>query len=288
MKSNIDDYLQQKIEIVEKRLDTLISEKEVPYNSLFQAARYSLLSGGKRLRPILTLATVETLGRPFEEALDPACALEMIHTYSLIHDDLPCMDDDDFRRGKPSLHKTFPESHAVLAGDFLLTFAFEVTATTPHLSSEQRMELTRLLAVNSGAPGMIGGQVMDIEGEGKTLDLARLRAIYELKTGALMQTAFEFGAIICKASPLHRNLLRQFGSELGLAFQIIDDTLDVLSHKNSDKKNNKSTYVDLVGLEKAKSMAETHFLAALENLKKIPYDTSLLVALAKQLVHRKR
>ena len=158
---NIEEYIKNKGMLVEKRLDELVVEKNVPYNDLLSAARYSLLAGGKRLRPILTLATAETLGVNFEHALDPACALEMIHTYSLIHDDLPCMDDDDFRRGKPSLHKAFPESVAVLAGDFLLTFAFEVTANAAHLTSQQKVELVCLLAKNAGRTWQIEDPLLE-------------------------------------------------------------------------------------------------------------------------------
>lgn len=286
MVKNAKVLIQDKCKLVETRLDQLVAEKNVPYNNLLGAARYSLLAGGKRLRPILTLATAETLGCNLENALDPACALEMIHTYSLIHDDLPCMDDDDFRRGKPSLHKAFPEGHAVLAGDFLLTFAFEVVAHAPFLSSEQKVELIHLLAKNSGAEGMIGGQVMDIESEGKTITFEFLREIHARKTGALITAAIECGGIVAKASAEHREILRQFGHEIGLAFQIIDDILDVTSNKNSDIKNRKATYVTLLGLEKASALADIHYQAALEKLEKLPYNTSILSGLAEFVVQK--
>ena len=138
---NLNHYLKAKADLIENQLDKLIPEASVPYNQLFQAARYSLLAGGKRLRPILTLATCEALGGDETSALHPACALEMVHTYSMIHDDLPCMDDDDFRRGKPSLHKAFTEAEAVLAGDFLLTHAFEIIASAPHINPEEKVKL---------------------------------------------------------------------------------------------------------------------------------------------------
>lgn len=285
---NIEEYIKNKGMLVEKRLDELVVEKNVPYNDLLSAARYSLLAGGKRLRPILTLATAETLGVNFEHALDPACALEMIHTYSLIHDDLPCMDDDDFRRGKPSLHKAFPESVAVLAGDFLLTFAFEVTANAAHLTSQQKVELVCLLAKNAGAEGMIGGQVMDIESEGKSIDIEFLRSIHERKTGALIISAIECGGILANVSTSNMDILKQFGREIGLAFQINDDVIDVTSNKNSDIKKNKTTYVTLLGLEKAAALANTHYKAALEKLEKLPYNTELLSGLVERLITAKQ
>lgn len=284
----IEDYIKNKTSVVEKRLDEIVAEKNLPYNSLFQAARYSLLGGGKRLRPILALATAEMCGESPENALDPACALEMIHTYSLIHDDLPCMDDDDLRRGKPSLHKAFPEGHAVLAGDFLLTYAFEIITHAPSLSLQQKIELVRLLAKNSGAEGMIGGQIMDIESEGKSISVEFLRDIHQRKTGALINTAIQFGGVIAQVSPSHMGILKEFGFELGFAFQVIDDVLDVTSNKNSDMKNNKFTFVTLLGLEKAKKLAETHYINALEKLEKLPMDTSLLRSIAKLLVYRNK
>lgn len=286
MKTILCDYIQNASELVEKRLDELIIEKNVPYHSLFCAARYSLLAGGKRLRPMLTLATTAALGCKAEHALDPACALEMVHTYSLIHDDLPCMDNDDFRRGKPSLHKAFPEGHAVLTGDFLLTFAFEVIASAPYLTSQQKIDIVRLLAKNSGADGMIGGQVMDIESEGKSINIEFLREIHKRKTGALITAAIECGGIAANASQQQMDILRQFGNDIGLAFQVIDDVLDVTSNKNSDVKNNKSTYVTFLGLEKAKEFAYAHCQSALKKLENLSGDTSLLYALAERLVYR--
>lgn len=286
--TNIEDYIQNKSELIENRLNELVFDQNVPYSILLRAARYSLLAGGKRLRPILAIATAETFGSRAKHALDPACALELIHTYSLIHDDLPCMDNDDFRRGKPSLHKAFPEGCAVLTGDFLLTFAFEVTAQAPHLTAQQKIELVHLLAKNSGAEGMIGGQVMDLESEGKKIPIDFLRNIHARKTAALITTAIEYGGIVANANPDHRVILRQFGYEIGLAFQIFDDILDVTSNKNSDEKNEKVTYVTLLGLDKAKSEADRHYKIALEQLELLPYDTTILSLIVKLLVHRKK
>lgn len=286
--SSLEEFIQNKTGLIENRLGELVAEKESPYNILMQAARYSLLSGGKRLRPLLMLAVAETLNCRAENALDPACAIEMIHTYSLIHDDLPCMDDDDFRRGKPSLHKAFEESQAVLAGDFLLTFAFEVITNASHLADSQKIALIQTLAKSSGSEGMIGGQVMDIISEGELIGVDFLRDIHARKTGALIKAAIECGAIIAQVSTLEMDFLSQFGHEIGFAFQVIDDVLDVTSSKNSDAKNKKSTYVTLLGLDKAKDLAMAHYKSALEKLSQLPYDTFLLADLAEMFVLREK
>ncbi len=205
-------------ELVDQTLEKLLPSQNGP---LFEAARYSL-EEGKRLRPLLTLATVQTFEKSIEGALQPSCALEMIHTYSLIHDDLPCMDDDDFRRGRPSLHKAYPESHAILTGDFLLTYAFEVLANAPSLSAKQKNQLIATLALRSGSNGMIGGQVLDIENQQTTPK--QLLNTHMKKTGALITAALEFGGIIAGQSDLSH--LQAIGEALGLAYQLVDDILD--------------------------------------------------------------
>lgn len=290
---DIDLYLKTKAQLVEKKLDDLVPLKETAYAMLFEAARYSLLGGGKRLRPVLTIATAETFGKPGESALSAACALEMIHTYSLIHDDLPCMDDDDFRRGKPSLHKAFDEGHAVLTGDYLLTYAFEVVVNDTTLSAQQKVALISLLAKNSGCQGMIAGQVMDIESEGKEIGLDHLKHIHHYKTGALINASILAGAVIANASPDEFKLLNDFGLDIGLAFQIVDDVIDVTSSEAkrgkavaSDVVNQKTTYVTLLGVEASKETADALYERALSHLAKINSDTSILQALAKRLVHR--
>jgi geranylgeranyl diphosphate synthase type II len=286
-------YLTSKAALVEKTLDTLIPEKSVSYSSLYTAARYSLLGAGKRLRPILTLATAETFGVTTDSALSAGCALEMIHTYSLIHDDLPCMDDDDFRRGKPSSHKAFGEGHAVLTGDYLLTYAFEVITNEPHLTAQQKVALINLMAKNSGCNGMIAGQVMDIQAEGKTIDLDQLQIIHQYKTGALINASILAGGIIANISSTDYQSLHDFGSDIGLAFQIVDDILDVTASETkhgkitaSDQTNHKTTYVTLLGIEGAQAKADMLYDRALVHLEKIKCDTSILKALAKCLVHR--
>lgn len=278
---------------VEERLSSLVPQQNMAYEILFEAARYSLLSGGKRLRPLLLIASAEMFGACLEKSLDSACAIEMIHTYSMIHDDLPSMDDDDFRRGKPSLHKAFSEAHAVLAGDFLLTYAFEVIANDENLEDTQKVALIKLLAARSGSKGMIGGQVMDIDAEGKIISLADLELIHNLKTGALISAALEMGAIIAKASQEDKAIVEKFGLSIGLAFQIIDDILDVTSSKqkhgkefSSDKINNKTTYATAMDIDSAKQKALNLIEDAKKSLESLPFPSERLVAIADFIVER--
>lgn len=280
-------------ELIEEVLDDLVPLTHLPHNEIFAAARYSLLAGGKRLRPLLALVTAEMLGCSSNQAIVAACTLEMIHTYSLIHDDLPCMDDDDFRRGKPSLHKAYPEGVAVLAGDYLLTYAFEVLANTKELSEEQKIKLISTLAKNSGGHGMIAGQIMDITFGDKEIDLHQLQEIHLKKTGMLIAASLEFGAILGNADEKTQELLKQFGLHLGLAFQIADDILDVTSSKEkhgreiaSDQINGKTTYVSLLGLEESQKLVESITKNALCSLNSLPYDTSALQSLALSLINR--
>lgn len=290
---NIDAYFSATIPLIEQTLNELIPEQNHTYSSLFQSARYSLLNGGKRLRPVLTLATAETFKVSPKNALSTACALEMIHTYSLIHDDLPCMDDDDFRRGKPSLHKAFNEGLAVLAGDYLLTHAFGIIANDSLLNAGQKVALISLISKNAGCRGMIAGQVMDIEAENKTTSLAALQEIHQYKTGALMTASVLAGGIIANASSQELDILRHFGNDMGLAFQIIDDVIDVTESESkhgkktgSDAANNKATYVTLLGIDGAEKEAQQLLQRALESLSKLPHATSLLQAIARRLIHR--
>lgn len=285
--TDIRDYIQSEGQAIEIELERLIPNHHGPFEELYSAARYALLGGGKRLRPILTLATVQVLGGNPQLALTPACTLELIHTYSMIHDDLPCMDNDDYRRGKLTVHKQYSEGHAVLTGDYLLTYAFEVLATSPHLDAETKIALITTLAHRSGSDGMIGGQVMDLAYEGKKIPLETLRLLHRNKTAALITASIEFGGIIAKATPLQLNQLRQFGESIGLAFQIIDDILDVTSSKakhgktiSSDILNDKSTYVSLLGIDQARKYAQNLYDESTIALKPIQTDTSLLVALA--------
>jgi geranylgeranyl diphosphate synthase type II len=292
-KTDLKTYLASKNALIEQALDQFIPEQSLPYGKLFAAARYSLLGGGKRLRPVLALATTETVGGSLEAAMAPACALEMIHTYSLIHDDLPCMDNDDFRRGKPSLHRAFPEGHAVLTGDYLLTYAFEVLSTAPKLTPEQRLRLITILSQRSGGAGMISGQVLDLDVVGKKIDLETLKLVHRLKTGALLKASVEFGGIVANVPESQMALLQQFGEQIGLAFQIMDDVLDVTASEQkhgkktaSDIANNKTTYVSLMGLEQSRALAQKLSDEAAQTLRQLPYDVSLLTGLAQLIVQR--
>lgn len=291
--TDISSYIQSRAELIEQQLNDLIPSYRCPYQHLFEAAQYSLLGGGKRLRPILTLATTEMLNSQIELALIPACALEMIHTYSLIHDDLPCMDNDDYRRGKLTVHRKYSEGHAVLTGDYLLTYAFEVLASHTSLPSEKKIKLITTLAKKSGAEGMIGGQVMDIAYEGKKIPIETLRLLHRHKTGALITAAIEFGGIIANATDLEMMHLRSFGENIGLAFQIVDDILDVTSSHvkhgrkiASDVINEKTTYVTLIGLENSQACAQEFYNQAVKSIKNFP-RSSILIGLADYMINRK-
>lgn len=291
----IDRYLQQYVTLVNERLAELFSEEELVEKELNEAARYSLFAGGKRLRPLLTLSTAEALGTSPEKALTAACALELVHTYSLIHDDLPCMDDDDLRRGKPTLHKAFNEATAVLAGDYLLTYSFEVIASDKELTETQKIRLITILAQAAGGGGMIGGQLLDMKAEGEQLPLERLATIHRFKTGAMISASVAFGAVIAGAEGKVLEQLAQFGYDIGLAFQIVDDLLDVTQTEellgktaNSDLVNDKSTYVSLLGIEGAKRAAAELLGSALERLEALPLRGDRLKELALYLVERKR
>ena len=262
---------------------------------MFASARYSLLSPGKRIRPLLALAVAESYGVPLDHALHPACALEMVHTYSLIHDDLPCMDDDDLRRGKPSLHKIVPEWHALLTGDYLLTYSFEVLANAPHLDADQKLSMIRSLSSHAGAHGMIGGQMIDLHFEGQTADWNILEQMHRGKTAGLIIAALEFGGIIAKAPLSDISSLKKAGLNLGIAFQLIDDVLDCTSTQEelgkpigSDKNKAKSTAVSLLGIPQAKEKAAVLLESAVKQLNKLSRPSPLLLALFDQMVNRRK
>jgi geranylgeranyl diphosphate synthase, type II len=281
---------------IERQLQQLVSQSnDLPYSPLFFAARYSLLAPAKRLRPMLVLAVCESFGVDQDHALIPACALEMIHTYSLIHDDLPCMDDDDLRRGKPTLHKVYPEWHALLTGDFLLTYAFEILSSAPHLDSDQKLDLVHSLAKHAGAHGMIGGQMIDLLSEGRTIDWKILEQMHLGKTSGLIIAALEFGGIISCVSSNDLNSLRKAGSAIGVAFQLIDDVLDYTGARvelgkttGSDYEKAKATGVSLIGIEEARAKAEVLLQTAKENLNNLSSPVPLLNMLFYQMIYRKK
>ena len=291
----IDKLLNQYKEMVENRIEELFPEVESGYSHLVKAARYSLLSGGKRIRPAVMMEFCKLCGGKAEDALDFAVALEMIHTYSLIHDDLPCMDDDDMRRGRPSCHKAFGEDIALLAGDTLLTEAFFV-ASNANVSPDKALKAVSYLSANAGLHGMIGGQVLDLAFEEKTPDAVELSDMYMRKTAALLIAAAVIGCIAAgKDSEENIKSATKYGYNLGLAFQVIDDILDVTADEKklgkpvgSDNKNNKTTFVTIYGIEKAFAIAAQLTNAALDALDELgnENETAALYELTNYLLDR--
>ena len=259
-----------------------------------QAARYSLLAGGKRVRAVLCMAACELLGGRREQAVRFACAVEMLHCYSLIHDDLPCMDNDDFRRGKPSCHKAFGEATALLAGDVLLTEAFEAAAGAP-VSAEARAKALAALSHGAGSAGMVLGQELDLAAEAAAVDEAALRRVHRHKTGALINAAVQMGAAAAGASEEDCRQLERFAFDLGLVFQIVDDVLDVTSTAEelgkpigSDAENEKTTFVTLYGASGAMELARRLNGEACEQLNAAyGANSAFLTALARQLLERR-
>ncbi|MFE1626741.1 polyprenyl synthetase family protein [Brevibacillus reuszeri] len=256
-------YLKEKIDFIEDNLVPALEQQGVP-SSLYESMKYSLMAGGKRLRPMLVLAVLEALDKPIERGIPFAVALEMIHTYSLIHDDLPAMDDDDLRRGKPTNHKVFGEATAILAGDALLTRAFSYIAEqygerADDVSAKTTVNLIAELGKRAGATGMVGGQMADIEGETKQLDLEQLEFIHRHKTGDLLIAALRGGGYLAEATEAQMDALTRYGVCIGLAFQIKDDILNVEGDAaelgkavGSDADRQKATYPSLLGLAKSK------------------------------------
>ncbi|MDN4525265.1 polyprenyl synthetase family protein [Fictibacillus fluitans] len=289
---NIHEYLQDKKHLVDEYLPSFLEQKAIP-SHLKEAMLYSLEAGGKRLRPILTLSVLESFGKRAEVGLEAACALEMVHTYSLIHDDLPSMDDDDLRRGKPTNHKMFGEATAILAGDALLTLSFQVIAQSSIYSPDQKVALLSLLAEAAGAEGMVAGQTVDMESENKDLTLEELQFIHERKTGRLLEASVLFGAILANASEADVEQLRSFSRHLGIAFQIQDDILDVMGDPElmgksagSDEHNLKSTYPKLLTLGGAKEQLDRHLALSKDNLKMADVDPVILEGIADYIVSR--
>ena len=271
--------------------------KKVPAydETLEKAMEYSLMAGGKRLRPVLLMAAADAVGKDGAAFLTTGCAIEMIHTYSLIHDDLPAMDNDDYRRGKPTNHKVFGDGIAVLAGDALLTLAFEVMLRQEGAAPETLVTVVSEMSRAAGPYGMVGGQVLDLEGEGRRLDLAALRKIHMGKTGALFCAAIRSGAILAGAKEEELAALTLYAERFGLAFQITDDILDVTGDEaaigkpvGSDVRNEKATYVTLTSLEEAKKLAEDAVDEAVEALDIFGERAAFLRDLALFLLGRKK
>ena len=260
----LTDAISKNANLTEDALIEISAGEDEDYGVILEAQRYSLLDGGKRVRPFLVNASCELLGGDIKKSMPLACAIEMIHTYSLIHDDLPCMDDDDFRRGKPSNHKRFGYANALLAGDALLTKAFGVIAEAKDLSPSERIEAVRILSRAAGERGMIGGQVIDLMGETRELDFEALLRLHSHKTGALIECSVRLGCLAAGygEDSLEAEKLREYAKNIGLAFQVIDDILDRISSEEelgkpigSDATNNKTTFLTFYSIDEAKAFA---------------------------------
>ena len=271
----LPDFFEQDRELVEQALERLMPGPKAPPPSIHQAMRYSVFAGGKRVRPILCLEAARIFSADISAALPAACAFEFIHTYSLIHDDLPALDNDDLRRGKPTCHKQFSEALAILAGDALLTLAFETLANAP-LEAARSVKVTAVVAHAAGTHGMVGGQVADIEAAGTRVTAERLEYIHRAKTAALIRAAVVAGALCGGAGEADVERLARFGENIGWAFQVVDDILDVEETSASlgktagkDQQQNKATYPALYGLERSHEFAKQLAGAALAELE--PY-----------------
>ena len=282
--NELENFFSESTRKVDEVLNKLIPAAETAPARLHQAIRWSLFAGGKRFRPALVFAVGKTFGADEKKLLKTAAAIEMIHTYSLIHDDLPAMDDDDLRRGKATCHKKFDEATAILAGDVLQTLAFQSIAEDEHLPAETRIKLISELAKSSGTPaGMVAGQQLDLEAEGKTVSIEELETIHQSKTGAIISASARSGAIIAEAAKAELQAVTNYAVHLGLLFQITDDLLDATQTTEilgktagKDERAHKATYVSLYGLQKACATAqETHDKACRE-LDKIDRDTEPL------------
>jgi geranylgeranyl diphosphate synthase type II len=290
-RSTLDAYLSTWAERVHTRLGELVPGGDLRVQ---EAMRYSVLAGGKRLRPVLAIAAHEAAGGKAEEVLDPACALELIHTYSLIHDDLPAMDDADLRRGKPTSHKVFGEAIAILAGDALLPQAFEIiAATVDRFPAERVVRVIAELAGAVGDHGMVAGQDLDLDAEHKRVDRQQLERIHRLKTGALLEASLRLGAILGGAGEEQLTRLTRYGSAIGLAFQVVDDLLDVRSDaatlgKNpGDQEREKSTYPALLGVDASEELARELAAKARIEVADMGSIGTVLAALADFVVTRR-
>ncbi len=288
-------YLEAKQVRVEQALKEFLPPKNQWPNKLHEAMHYSLLAGGKRLRPVLALAAAESVGKDDQVAMPVACALEMIHTYSLIHDDLPAMDDDDLRRGQPTNHKVFGEAMAILAGDSLLTEAFYLLAKNAKPEQANALlEVIARIAKASGSRGMAGGQAIDLLSENKQVALEELQQLHQHKTGKLIQVSIEAGAIMAQATQRQLESLSRFGECIGLSFQIADDVLDIEGgeeigkDRGSDIANQKATYPALLGLEESKRLARELTDEALSVLSDFDTKADPLREIAKYVVYRNK
>lgn len=287
----------RRAEEIEKIIKEYLPKEEGYQKTIMKAMNYSILAGGKRLRPMLMLETYRLFGGTSKTIYPFMAAIEMIHTYSLVHDDLPAMDNDEYRRGRKTTHIVYGEAMGILAGDALLNYAFETAAGAFQLEPENPAvgQAMLVLARKAGIYGMIGGQVVDVESEGTVIDKEKLDFIHLHKTSALLESAMVIGAILAGANKEEQNLVEKAAGKIGLAFQIQDDILDITSTTEelgkpvgSDEKNGKNTYVAFEGLEKSKEDVKKLSESAMEDLQKLPYENPFLIELIKELIERKK
>lgn len=289
----IKERLKERAAEVDAYLDKYLPVKDKEQKIIYEAMRYSVFAGGKRLRPVLMLETAKMCGGSDEDVMPFACAMEMIHTYSLIHDDLPAMDNDDLRRGRPTSHIKYGEAVAILAGDALLNRAFEVACSAKG-DAERTLKAMRILSASSGTEGMIGGQVMDMEYEGREITLDALRLMHSGKTGAIIRSSCVIGAVMSGADDDETAAVDEFAKNLGIAFQIQDDILDVEGTEaelgkpiGSDAEENKNTYVSLLGLERAKELMREYSAKAKDALAPFGERAEFLADLTDYLTSRR-
>ncbi|MER1956594.1 MAG: polyprenyl synthetase family protein [Solibacillus sp.] len=292
METTLKQFIEVQLPEIETTLYDLVGKIEAPAH-LKESMLYSLKAGGKRIRPLFVVAVCEMYKKPLAASLVVGSAVEMIHTYSLIHDDLPCMDDDELRRGKPTNHVVYGEALATLAGDALNTLAFGVVARLENVTAEQKLELINLLSVAAGAEGMVGGQILDMDGEQRLLNIQELETVHVNKTGALLRFSIESGAVLAGASEEDRKALVAYAHHIGLAFQIQDDILDIEGTSEElgktagkDVAAEKSTYPALLTLDGAKQKLNEHYNFAIEALQKVSIETTLLQQFAQYIVRR--
>lgn len=289
------DLWKRRVKLVETSLIEELRRTRSLDENLIRAMEYSLMAGGKRLRPILLMAAADAINGAGEKFITVADALELIHTYSLIHDDLPAMDDDDYRRGKLTNHKVFGEATAILAGDALLTLAFEVVLRQEDVPPEILLNVLKEISIAAGVAGMVGGQAIDLRSEGVQIDLATLKLMHMGKTGALFKAAIRSGAILAQADNKKLNALTRYAEAFGLAFQITDDILDVTGDAKilgkatgSDAKNHKATYVSLTSIDEAKRLAKAAVDEALNALSDFGSEADFLRGLVQYLIAREK
>lgn len=294
MSDTLKHFIDTQVPQIEQTMYNLVQQLHIP-PTLQQSMLYSLQAGGKRIRPLFVLAVLDLYNKECEAGYIVGAAVEMIHTYSLIHDDLPIMDNDDFRRGQPTNHKVFGDAVAVLAGDALNSLAFGILTTMIDVNPEKRLELINLLSITAGAEGMVGGQVLDMEGESRQLTLSELEHVHVSKTGALLRFSIEAGAILADATLEERQSLVDYAHHIGLAFQIQDDILDIEGTTEQlgktagkDVASDKSTYPALLTLQGAKDKLHEHYTQAVAALDKVNGETTLLRQFAQYIVHRKK